>query len=89
MHGRVDEAKAITLRLHKLKSDPNNDFAEAEFYQMAAQAEVDRKLDPGWLELFRRPSYRKRCILAMTFAFVGQSSGVLVWANYLRSSTPP
>ena len=82
MHGRVDEAKAIVLRLHKLKSDPNNDFAEAEFYQMHQQAEVDRKLDPSWFELFRRPSYRKRCILAMTFAFIGQSSGVLVWNNY-------
>lgn len=78
LRGRNDEAHAITLKLHALKSDPNNDFAEAEFYQMAQQAAIDRKLDPGWLELFRRPSYRKRCMLAMTFAFIGQSSGVLV-----------
>jgi hypothetical protein len=78
MQGRIEEARAITMRLHKLKSDPHNDFARAEFYQMSKQAEVDRKLDPGWLELLRRPSYRKRCILAMTFAFIGQSTGVLV-----------
>lgn len=82
MQGRVDEAKAITLRLHRLKGDANDDFANFEFYQMAQQAEIDRKLDPSWLELFRRPSYRKRCILAMTFAFIGQSSGVLVWNNF-------
>lgn len=81
MKGRIEEAKAITFKLHKLKSDPDNEFAKFEFYQMSKQAEVDRELDPGWLELFRRPSYRKRCLLAMTFAFIGQSSGVLVWNN--------
>lgn len=32
--------------------------------------------------MFKRPSYRKRCILAMSFAFIGQSTGVLVLNNY-------
>ena len=77
MKGRVEEARAIIFRLHKMKHDPDNEFAEAEFYQMSKQAEIDRKLDPGWIELFRRPSYRRRCMLAMSFAFVGQSTGVL------------
>jgi MFS family permease len=84
MQGRVEEARAITLKLHRLKGE-GDAWAEEEFYQMSRQAEVDRKLDPSWGELWRRPSYRKRCILAMTFAFIGQSSGVLVWAN---ASTP-
>jgi MFS family permease len=34
------------------------------------------------LELFRRPSYRKRVILGCGFAFIGQSTGVLVLNNY-------
>lgn len=76
MKGRVEEARAIVYRLHKMKNDPEQEFAKEEFYQMSKQAEVDRKLDPGWLELFRRPSYRKRCILAMSFAFIGQSTGM-------------
>lgn len=82
MQGRVEEAKAIVLKLHKLKDDPDNEFALAEIYQMSKQAEHDRTLDPGWLELFRRPSYRKRCLLGMSFAFIGQSTGVLVLNNY-------
>ncbi|KAK5096994.1 hypothetical protein LTR70_002203 [Exophiala xenobiotica] len=82
MKGRVEEARAITYKLHHMKSDPDDEFARGEFYQMAKQAEVDRKLDPGWLEMFRRPSYRKRVTLAMTFAFIGQSTGVLVLNNY-------
>lgn len=76
MKGRIEEAKKIVLRLHKVKGDPDNEFAESEFYQMSKQAEIDRKLDPGWIELFRRPSYRRRCFLAMSFAFLGQSTGV-------------
>jgi MFS family permease len=32
--------------------------------------------------MFRRPSYRKRVFLAMGFAFVGQSTAVLVINNY-------
>lgn len=32
--------------------------------------------------MFRRPSYRKRCILGGGFAFIGQSTGVLVLNNY-------
>ena len=34
------------------------------------------------MEMWRRPSYRKRCILGCGFAFIGQSTGVLVLNNY-------
>ncbi len=49
MKGRVEEAKAITLKLHHMKDDPDDEFARGEFYQMAKQAEIDRTLDPGWV----------------------------------------
>ena len=75
MKGRNEEAKKIVMRLHTVKDDP--DFAESEYYQMSMQAAADRKMDPSWVELFRRPSYRRRVVLAMTFAFLGQSTGVL------------
>lgn len=38
------------------------------------------------LEMFRRPSFRKRTLLAMGFAFIGQSTGVLVLNNYGKLS---
>ena len=82
MKGRKEEAKAIVFRLHRVKDNPDDSFPLSEYHQMAAQAEVDRKAEPGWIELFRRPTYRKRCMLAMGFAFIGQSAGVLVLNNY-------
>jgi len=53
-----------------------------EFYQMQKQAEIDRKLDVSWLEMFTKPSYLKRTALAYSWAFFGQSTAVLVIANY-------
>jgi len=82
MKGKVEEARKVTFKLHTIKGDPDQEFARGEFYQMSKQAELDRTLEPGWLEMFRKPSYRKRCMMAMTFAFIGQSTGVLVLNNY-------
>lgn len=36
MRGRVDEARAVTMDLHAMKSDPDQEFARAEFYQVRA-----------------------------------------------------
>lgn len=74
MKGRIEEARKVVFRLHARKDDPDNEFARSEFYQMTKQAEVDRELEPGWIEMFRRPSYRKRSFIAMGFAFIGQST---------------
>ncbi|KIW88752.1 uncharacterized protein Z519_10799 [Cladophialophora bantiana CBS 173.52] len=82
MKGRIDEARDVVFKLHASKNDPDQEFARGEFYQMSKQAELDRTMEPGWLEMIRRPSYRKRTIMAMGFAFIGQSTGVLVLNNY-------
>jgi len=82
MKGRVEEARAIVYRLHALKNDPDSEFAHAEFYQMQKQTELDRTLEPGWLAMFTKKGYRRRTALAVGFAFVGQSTGVLVINNY-------
>jgi MFS family permease len=70
------------MDLHSDKRDPDNEFARSEFYQMQKQADFDRTLNPSWIEMFRRPSYRKRTLMAIGFAFVGQSTAVLVINNY-------
>jgi hypothetical protein len=49
MRGRIDEAREVTLKLHSIKGDSEQEFARAEFYQMEKQAEFDRTLDPSWV----------------------------------------
>lgn len=82
MKGRVEEAREIVLKLHRIPNDPDNEFARSEFYQMSHQAELDRTIKVTWWEMFAKPAYRKRTALAMTFAFIGQSTAVLVINNY-------
>lgn len=37
MRGRVEEAREVTMKLHTMKGDPDQEFARAEFYQMSKQ----------------------------------------------------
>ncbi|KAF2107746.1 general substrate transporter [Lophiotrema nucula] len=82
MKGKVEKARDIVYRLHNIKGDPDQEFARSEFYQMQKQTELDRTLEPGWWAMFTRKGYRRRTALAMGFAFIGQSTGVLVVNNY-------
>lgn len=70
------------MDLHRIPNDPDQEYARAEFYQMQKQAQHDRMLEPSWKEMFTKASYRKRVILACAFAFIGQSTAVLVINNY-------
>jgi hypothetical protein len=49
MKGRNDEAREIVLKLHSIKSDVNQEFARAEFYQMHKQVELDITMNPSWV----------------------------------------
>ena len=77
MAGRVDEAKAVVRRFHDLSHEDEQHFALAEFYQMQKQTEYDRTLDSSWLQMVKKPSYRKRAILAFGFSFLSQSTAIL------------
>lgn len=79
---RTDEARIILDKLHSDPSDPHNEYARAEFYQIQKQIALDRTLDSSWVAMFKRPSYRKRAFLAMDTTFFIQCSGVLVINNY-------
>lgn len=65
MQGRSEEARKILIRLHAQKSDPNHEMAQAEFEQINKQITIDRTLGSSWVDLFRKPSYRKRAFLAI------------------------
>ena len=48
-----------------------------EFYQMQRQTKYDRTLNPSYMEMFRRPSYRKRVIMTVGYAVASQSTAIL------------
>lgn len=83
MKGRSEEAWDVVSRLRASRSGEAQAFALAEFSQMKQQADFDRALDGSWLQLIRKPSYRKRLLLASGISFLGQSTAVLVLNNYV------
>lgn len=82
MQGRDAEAEAVLFKLHSDPSDPNNDAAKAEFYQIQKQIAIDKTLGNSWMHIWRKPSYRKRAFLAIGITGIIQLSGVLVINNY-------
>ena len=82
MQSRSEEARKILIKLHSNKNDPDNELAEAEFYQINKQIAVDRTLGGSWKDMFMKPSYRKRAFLAIGTTGIIQCSGVLVINNY-------
>lgn len=82
MQDRTEEARIVLDRLHSDPSDPENEYARSEFYQIQKQITIDRTLDSSWITMFKRPSYRKRAFIAMGTTFFIQCSGVLVINNY-------
>ncbi|CAK7237143.1 hypothetical protein SCUCBS95973_009861 [Sporothrix curviconia] len=82
MAGRVDEAKLAMQKLHTGSSRPMADVTRAEFLQMTKQAEHDKELNTSWTQIIRLPANRRRAALAAGFAFLGQSTAILVINNY-------
>jgi hypothetical protein len=85
--GRDADAERVLIRLHQDASDPDNTVAAAEFYQIRKQIEIDRTLGNSWLHIIRKPSYRKRALLAIGTCGIVQCSGVLVINSTSRAST--
>jgi len=77
MQGRDAEAEAVLMKLHADPTDPNNDAAKAEFYQIQKQIAIDRTLGNSWMHILKKPSYRKRALLAVGITGIIQCSGVL------------
>ena len=88
MRGRNAEAKRILARLHYSSIDPDHTFASAEYYQIQKQIAIDRALESSWVHMWKKPSYRKRCLLAIGTAGIIQCSGVLVINSKEMASSP-
>lgn len=70
MKGHNDEAWTIIKRLHHSASDPDDAFAHAELTQIVRQVEFDRENNVGYIEMFKKPSWRRRSLLAMFIQYV-------------------
>jgi hypothetical protein len=73
-----DQAWDIVKALHSTALDPTHEFATAEFFQMKKQHELESSLKSSWAEFLRRPSYRKRGLIAFGLPFILYSTGNLV-----------
>ena len=77
-NGRKEEAWATISRLHADPNDDSYDFAKREFYQIQKQIEFDSTMGSSYMEIFRRPSYRKRALLTLFLAWSVISGGCFV-----------
>ncbi|KAH8692581.1 general substrate transporter [Talaromyces proteolyticus] len=80
-NGNTEAAWKVLSKLHH---GHHEGFARAEFEQMLQQISADKAVAENetlW-DLFRKPSYRKRCICAFLVMYAGQASGNLVIARH-------
>lgn len=82
MKGRDQDAWNIVRNFHSSPDNPDLRFAEAEMFQMRMQTELDRTLPSTWLDMFKRPSYRKRFGMTVFLTFALQATGASVIAIY-------
>ncbi|ODQ52031.1 hypothetical protein SAICODRAFT_26103 [Saitoella complicata NRRL Y-17804] len=82
--GRYEEAYTVTKRLHYTDTQDET-FFEQEFHQMKEQITYEKQEEvTSTLELFRRPSYRKRILLAIFIQVGTQACGTNV-VNYYQT----
>ncbi|KAK5047231.1 hypothetical protein LTR84_006753 [Exophiala bonariae] len=80
---RLDEAWKILKRLHHDPTTLNEDDARSEFNAIVAQLEDEKRENATFIEMLKRPSWRRRCILVIFLLLAMQSTGVNGITNYL------
>jgi sugar porter (SP) family MFS transporter len=80
--GKEEEALSVVQQLQHGDQHDSGTSIESEFSHMKNQLERDRSLDSSWLTLIRRPSYRKRALIACSLLTFIYSSGTLTVSNY-------
>ncbi|EXJ84067.1 hypothetical protein A1O3_04734 [Capronia epimyces CBS 606.96] len=80
---RNDEAWEIIRKIHHDPEDAHDSAARAEYIQIVKQVEFDKTISSGYIDMFRRPSWRKRSLLTIFLIFAMQSAGILGITNYV------
>ncbi|KAH8897313.1 general substrate transporter [Thozetella sp. PMI_491] len=82
--GKEDEARRILFRLHGASA--NNTFIEGEFLEIKDQLQAEREaFQPTWMEIARKPSWRRRVILVCGLQVFSQLTGVNCVQYYAAS----
>lgn len=66
----------VLKRLHHNSKDNSDDLAIAEYTQIVRQVSHDKEEKAGYIEMFRRPTWRRRVFVAIFLQFAAQSTGV-------------
>jgi hypothetical protein len=75
MRDRFDEAWELLRRIHHDPNDPTDASAHAEYTQIRKQLEFEKTAKTGYLQMFTKPTWRKRTLLAIFVSFSLQSTG--------------
>ena len=78
MKGRDEEALEVLKKLHAGLGGHEEDFYLREFHQIKAQYEFDKVNKVGIVAILKKPSYRKRMYLILTFTLFAQLTGIIV-----------
>ncbi|KAF2793029.1 general substrate transporter [Melanomma pulvis-pyrius CBS 109.77] len=78
--GQNDEAWQILEKLHSSTEDSTHTFAREEFYQITSQYAVDEAAYGvvSFLDLFRKPPFRKRMLIGTLVMWASQANGAIV-----------
>lgn len=68
--GKLDEAWTIIQRIHHDPTDLQQAAARAEYTQIVKQVEHEREVNTGLIQIFKKPSWRKRALLVMGVQYV-------------------
>ena len=63
--GKNEQAWEVIKRIHHYNDDLQDTSARAEFVQIVAQVDFDKTQRSGYIDIFRKPSWRKRAFLAI------------------------
>ncbi|KAH6684232.1 hypothetical protein B0J14DRAFT_555215 [Halenospora varia] len=78
--GRAEETWDVLARPHYDPKDTVQTFAREEFYQITTQIATDRAAygEVTWLDMFKKPHFRKRLLCSGIVMFTSQAGGNLV-----------
>ena len=80
MKGRHEEALAVLKQIHGGMHDET--FYLREFHQIKSQIELDQAQNLGLMSIIKKPSYRRRMYLILTFTSFCQFTGIIPLQNY-------
>lgn len=60
---KLEEAWTVIKRLHSKQTEDSDQAAHAEYQQIVRQVQFDKQENIGYIEMFKAPTWRKRCIL--------------------------